>query len=362
MNVGEIGGGNVRIHCDFPGGNAEVAGIWGNAVWIRPALRDTAGKWFYWAFCVEGAEGETVAFHLDEPWLGYFGPAKSTDLKNWAWCGKGVMSEDRKTFIYRFLPGETRVYFAHHMLYPLDRVEKLARRLHIPVRELTVSNGGNSVPLLTFGEGENVILLLARHHACESTGSYVLEGVLEALAGGLPAGYKVIAVPFMDMDGVLKGDQGKNRIPHDHNRDYTDTPLYAEVRAVLDMIRQKPPKFLFDFHAPWHAGGANDRVFLVRNLLNPTGQDAFSRLLAKECKGLPLPYEGTFDLLPFEKWNRMTPSAAAHHVSLYPGVELSLTLETAYFGTEEQQVTQENLLQLGSRFGKALCRYIIKKI
>lgn len=350
----------MQIHCDFPGGNIEVAGVWEQTVWIRPALRDTAGNWFYWAFCVEGAQGKTLTFHFNESWLGYFGPAASHDRQIWTWCGKDSMSEDRKTFTYSFSPEETCVYFAHHLLYPANRVEKLARRLQIPVTELTVSNGGNPVPMLCFGEGENIILLLARHHCCESTGSYVLEGVTEYLGHNLPSDYRVIAVPFMDMDGVLRGDQGKNRIPHDHNRDYTDAPLYAEVRAVLDLVKKKTPKLSFDFHSPWHIGEGNDHVFLVRNLLNSEGQDAFSKILAKECKGLPFPYEADFDLIHFERWNQMTPTASAHHISLFPGVELSLTVETAYFGTEDRPVSQENLLSLGNRFGKAICRYIKK--
>ena len=31
---------------------------------------------------------------------------------------------------------------------------------------------------------------------------------------------EVLAIPFMDKDGVEEGDQGKNRKPRDHNRDY----------------------------------------------------------------------------------------------------------------------------------------------
>lgn len=62
--------------------------------------------------------------------------------------------------------------------------------------------------------------MTARHHACESTGNYVLEGVLEELIKSLPNNLSVMCVPFVDYDGVVNGDQGKNRFQHDHNRDY----------------------------------------------------------------------------------------------------------------------------------------------
>ena len=42
-----------------------------------------------------------------------------------------------------------------------------------------ITEQGNEVPFLRFGNGEKYIIATARHHACESSGSYVLEGVLD---------------------------------------------------------------------------------------------------------------------------------------------------------------------------------------
>ena len=100
------------------------------------------------------------------------------------------------------------------------------------------SAGGGSVPYVTLGAGERRILLTARHHACESTGDYVMEGFLREFAVDPLAGFSVIAVPFVDYDGVIHGDQGKNRAPHDHNRDYTDAPIYPEVRAIKALAEE----------------------------------------------------------------------------------------------------------------------------
>jgi hypothetical protein len=56
--------------------------------------------------------------------------------------------------------------------------------------------------------------------------SYSLEGLMEGILAGDDVGrwlaghVEFLVVPFVDKDGVEEGDQGKNRRPHDHNRDY----------------------------------------------------------------------------------------------------------------------------------------------
>lgn len=45
----------MEITENFSGGNIEVLKIDGNTVYLKNELRDTAEDWFYWAFCVSGA-------------------------------------------------------------------------------------------------------------------------------------------------------------------------------------------------------------------------------------------------------------------------------------------------------------------
>ena len=78
------------------------------------------------------------------------------------------------------------------------------------------------------------MILTSRHHACESTGSYVLEGVLDGLLQHPMENLQVICVPFVDYDGVVDGDQGKYRLPRDHECDYGRDvpPIYPETAAI----------------------------------------------------------------------------------------------------------------------------------
>ena len=157
----------------------------------------------------------------------------------------------------------------------LGTVPKIAKERALAIGELCKSRKGRSVPSLSLGEGETSILLTARHHACESTGSYVLEGVLRELIESPLEGARILCVPFVDYDGVLDGDQGKDRLPHDHNRDYLASPLYPEVRKILEYADRHGCHYGFDFHSPWHRGGENDNVFIVRNRVEK--QDRFDR-------------------------------------------------------------------------------------
>lgn len=46
------------IHCNFIGGNIKVSALSGNDVYLENQIRDSSEDWFYWAFCIEGAETE----------------------------------------------------------------------------------------------------------------------------------------------------------------------------------------------------------------------------------------------------------------------------------------------------------------
>ena len=164
----------MLIHKNFTGGNIRVVKQTQTDVWLENELRDTAVDWFYWAFCVENAGEGTVTFHFQKDRLGWFGPAVSHDLKTWKWLGESGDNE----FSYTFQTGENKVYFAHHFLYHPERFFAFANAKGVQVETLCKSKKGRDVPCLRLGAGERKIVLTARHHACESTGSYVLEGVL----------------------------------------------------------------------------------------------------------------------------------------------------------------------------------------
>ncbi len=351
----------MRIHSDFPGGNIVVSEIGDGVVRLERDLRDTEGDWFYWAFCAEDTAslaGETVTFLFPSSCrVSRFGAAVSHDLAHWSWTESG--SGDR--FTYTFSEGEDQLYFAHHMLYDPLRFDDLCRRNGLRREVFCSSVKGRPLPAVRFGHGDKWILLTARHHACESTGSYVLEAVTETLLEDLPEGYSVLAVPFVDYDGVLDGDQGKNRRPHDHNRDYTDAPVYEVIRELIAFGKTHDLRYSFDFHSPWHMGEQNDYVFFSRSTeaMEPF-TDRFGEIMKRETAGNALKYTGAWDVGPNEMWNDETSPNSKNYFSKQPSVRLSVTMETPYFGVEDGngKISQESMGELGRAFGRSVAAYI----
>ncbi len=349
----------MKITTNFSGANLKTARIVGQTVFLENNCDGFADDWFYFAFCVEDAEGQTLTFQFDSPnRIGYAGAAVSHDLKEWHWSNSRI---DGATFTYSFSKGENRVYFAHDMLYSPKRLMDFAKRIGLSVQTLGKSRKGREIPCFSFGEGERSIVLTARHHACESTGSYVLEGVLETLYHRPIPHTRIFCVPMMDYDGVCDGEQGKGRLPHDHNQDYDpdETPLYETTAAVRAYIEQYAVGLGFDFHSPWHLGGKNDQIFLVRKALQPMERaDRFSALLMQSVTPQAMRYDSANDMPANSDWNRDTAPTFASYILKKPWADLAVTLETCYFGEDDNRFTQDKGIAFGRCFAEALRKYL----
>ena len=350
----------MEIHARFTGGNIRVLRQEGTDIFLQNELRDTMEDWFYWAFCVENAQGQTLTFHLNNKWIGYYGPAISHDLYTWRWEHPEAMREACDTFTYTFGPEESKVYFAHNMLYHPAHFNALCERLGLKQDVLCISERGREVPYVSFGEGSERIIVTARHHACEATGDYVLEGVLESLFEKPIPGLEVIIVPFVDYDGVLDGDQGKSRAPYDHNRDYIpdQTSRYASIRRIRQLASEKPLRYAFDFHSPWHLGGMNDWVFIPQKhydiLKNMT---RFARFW-EECQTEDaLPYTAIGTLPVDTDWNNYGSPCFGTYMHATAGAELAFTVETPYFTCSGVPFDPDKAREMGRCFVKGLRRY-----
>ena len=117
-------------------------------------------------------------------------------------------------------------------------------------------------------------------------------------------------VPFVDYDGVVDGDQGKNRRPHDHCRDYNeDRPqVHPEVAAIMRMLKAWKPTVVQDTHSPWlrsngKADDTNGFTYQVGNPDNIAEMGEFGRILERVQQS-GYGYRAADDL-PFGKfWNK----------------------------------------------------------
>jgi hypothetical protein len=360
---------NFTVSDKFEGGNILVEKIEGNDVYLKPDYRDS-DPWFYWAFKIEGAQGQKLNFFVERPivgrfghqaTVGYFGSAVSHDLKTWKWLypeNPVTEMDELYHFTYQFGEDETCVYFGHHYLYNLVNFD-FDQKDGVDRKELCKDLDGTSCPYITFGKGDKVILLTARHHACESSASYILHGVIKELLENPIDGYKVICVPFVDVRGVVKGDQGKGRKPHDHNRDYSDTekPIYPTVEAIKQIVKENHIRYSFDFHDPMSAG--SDKICIVNHGGHWEQED---ERLSELYANLSAEYDGAFKHINGSITRiGITPGMFSTYVGADERVRYGTTIEAPYYGCPENMMTEESYKKSGRAFANAI-KQLIKEI
>lgn len=277
----------LQFDCAFPGGNVRIFDFdsRNGIVHLDSDFRDSIPDQFWTYFRVRGAAGKKLLFkftgagpfrraRVSRPGMAY----SLDEGKSWSWTSPETDNKDYYSFSFDFPKDADTVRFATTIPYlETDLNACLATHPSLQRTTLTNSPKGRNVPLITIGP-ENAALAFAvttRHHAMEATASWVMEGMMEAAAADTVEGQWVrrnlrcLFVPFMDFDGVEDGAPGKNRQPHDHNRDYI-AELYPEVKAFKQLIsRETASKRLvyFDMHAPQVRGSdekpAHDNFFTM---------------------------------------------------------------------------------------------------
>ncbi|HOX58632.1 MAG TPA: M14 family zinc carboxypeptidase [Candidatus Paceibacterota bacterium] len=369
----------IRIDADFPGGNIVVDSIAGDTVTLHQDLRDTAGNWFYWCFRVRGAAGRTLRFGFSEsnP-IGTRGPALSLDSgKSWTWLGTNAVQgkefscaiprgarEARFCFAIPYLEGNLKEFLKRHSRHPNLKVESLCR-----------TPKGRRVELLRLGrldgKAEHAVLLTCRHHACEMIASYSLEGIMEAVLDAdegrrLREQVEFFVVPFMDKDGVEDGDQGKNRKPHDHNRDYDGNSLYASVRAVRELVAgrlgSRKIALALDMHCPHIRGARNEHIYFVGGPEpeNWARVGEFSEVLQTVRRG-PLRYRSSDNLPHGQAWNTLSgpPRSFGQWAAAQPNVLIGTSIEIPYANVGKTTVTAENARAFGHDLARAMDQYLL---
>jgi hypothetical protein len=372
------------IDCRFPGGNIVVDSIENNTVKLHQDLRDTEGFWFYWSFRVRGAAGRTLDFEFTQEStgpgtaIGFHGPAVSTDKgKTWNWLGNE--SRSGRSFGYKFPVDAKEVRFAFAIPYLQSDLRQFLRRYrgnsNLRQESLCKTNKGRTVELLRIGRLDGRcdwrVLLTARHHACESMANCAMDGVIETILADTDDGrwyrdhVEVLAVPFMDKDGVEEGDQGKNRRPHDHNRDYVQG-LYPSVRALRDLVPRWSAgrlRIALDMHCPllrdrtiFFTGGRSVERFskIVESL--QTGP-----LVYRLADSLPAWARKSGDTGRVDSTPRVMDSglrSCSSWAAGLPGILLATTMEIPYADVSGKRTTPEGVRALGHDLAHAIRSYL----
>ena len=312
--------GGVVIDASYPGGNGRLVSVDAEQRVVKVATDPKGGKDYYW-FNFEVSGLTLGVWRFKGLRLTAAGPAVSEDHgKTWRFLSpKGDAAWDE--FVYEVKQGPGPVRFALSIPYQLSDWKLLMSSLPASPRlhagTLCSDRSGRNVPLLeVFPEEKRAkmtLLFTARHHCCEASASHVLEGIVREVFSGSEEGRwvadnaRVVVVPFMDLDGVENGEQGKHRLPHDHNRDYIKE-VYPTVRALKNLVSEKyadVPVYFVDLHAPDLRGREHDHFYT----LGPRGKvqvgrwDAFRCELEAATRTAALRHDPKWDIPYGAPWN-----------------------------------------------------------
>lgn len=346
----------------FPGANIKVNGIEENTVHLEQEIRDTGEWWFWWNFKIQTDCPRTIRFLFDNGDVIH----KKGVCYRYADGEFSYNSEARisgSEFIFHF--DRAGIWqFAFSIPYLAEDWKKFTASFGKKPNVVCAGYSEQNRPLEILDENqraEEAIVMTCRHHSCESVAAFSMEGVVRHwLSSGLTGKYRLIVFPFVDIDGVENGDQGKSRRPHDHNRDYIDESIYQSVKILKKMAQTVKVRCLFDMHCPAAYGGIHDHLSLI-GLPAPydAAQRRFSRILSETVKerNCPIAYDSKNDILYGTQWNKGDMPCCSRYFADH-GAELAFTFEHPFAGDMEKPYSPDDLRSFGECFAVGAEKYL----
>ena len=367
------------VSTDFPGGSAQVERIEQaqRLIGLTPTPHKDRGWACWWYFKVQGVTpGETITMDVVEaPWATPDRAAFSIDGRTWQHTAPGKREGKRITYRQRINAREA--WFAWGPPFvPADAERLVEGAANSPLAQAFVlchTRENRVTPAVRISEGKKPaqersgIWVQARQHAWESGSSWVAKGLVDWLlsdaseAAALRQTAVITVVPIMDIDNVHRGAGGKNQVPQDHNRDWTDEPHWRAVAAAQQEILGMDADGRFDLFIDLHNPGANDRepYFYIPpdELLSDRGRGNLERFLSAartEMTG-PLAFKGRAVVSGAKydpKWRAISKNWVAGRCRDHV---VSVTLETAW---NTPNSTTAGYEQIGRELGQAIERYL----
>lgn len=310
---------DFTVSTDFEGGSAHLLNIdqAQRVVRCMPGGSPARGWVCWWAMKLEGTEpGKVYTLEVvpsDQPTRNQ---GKLTDkplASTWSMPDRAALSSDGQNW-FLSEPGERALGIIRYQLKPTSDVlwvawgpiftpkdtQRAIAELLVQIPrsrsfELAKTRENRSVQAWTSNMPEDVrprpgVWIQARQHAWESGSSWVARGFLEWLgrreesARWLLENTEIVVVPIMDVDNATTGNGGKEADPQDHNRDWTDRPIYPEVQAVQQALQRWAEQDRLDLFIDLHNPSPSDKqpffFFGPPELLSDLGRDNRSLFLS----------------------------------------------------------------------------------
>jgi len=203
------------------------------------------------------------------------------------------------------------------------------------------------------------LYLIARQHAGETPGSWVLDGVLEHLSRTRKNPFLVWTVPLCDVDGIHGGDYGAHGLPYDMNCGWGATPRRHEHVVIQnDLARWQErctPTLAIDFHAP----GPCETGGVYCRLPPPESNPELHKEAVKWAHTLKDALTDEFAAEKFERAEEEPGPLPGHSFLRYVAGTLgvcAVTVETPYAMVGTTPLSQKAYREIGRRISDALIR------
>ncbi len=201
------------------------------------------------------------------------------------------------------------------------------------------------------------IYIVARQHAAEVTGTWVLDGFLRHMAAAGNDAPLIWAVPFSNIDGIENGDYGKDNFPYDLNRAWGVCPMRHETqvigRDVARWTRRCKPALGIDYHSPSGCEAEGMYAFMVDEQIYP------------EIHRQAQQWAGGIQSSLTERYAMPNFARVAHYASRWETPTFcifcaesfkmpALSIETPYSMIGDTVVTREDYREAGKRIAEAI--------
>ncbi len=390
----------IRADASVPAGNAHILSINTDSVvpevhFAALAVGSPEAIWFHFRVLPPSGGDAPVSIrcimHFYEVLLGNspgdalegFHPVFRTESRNWTRCMsiEREVADDGQVRALWEVPGnegEIRVALSYpYGQSELDQLVGTTSGYWTPT-SVGVSESGALLQRLYNHPGQTGgnkpgIYCIARQHAAETPGSWVLDGFLRHIADCGEMAPLVWAVPFADPDAVFAGQPGKDSFPWDFNRawgsklfpadvrpEYGSHPMRHEVKCLQhDLVRWRgrcQPCLVLDFHAPVTRDKRGIFSFL-RDLDADGNADAahapwvsaIEASLAPHFRANPFVYSGRYQ----SRWNT---ARIGDFVIRALGLPM-VTIETPYANATDHTFTIEDYQSAGRQIAGAVMTY-----
>jgi len=203
------------------------------------------------------------------------------------------------------------------------------------------------------------LYVVARQHAGEVSGSWVLDGFLREIQMLGAEAPLIWAVPLTNIDGIEQGDYGKDNFPYDLNRAWGRPPMRHETLVFQnDMQRwvtRCRPVLGIDFHAPGACETAGIYTYAPDPALDRAAYNAVIPWIEEVEAALGPEYAAeSFARVARYPSRWETPNFRKYG---WPNLGVPcMTFENPYAMIQDRTLTREDYREAGARIARAIAK------